>query len=260
MYIVNLRLIFGVFLVISVLCPQLAKAQNIKAEPVIAVAKESLSAVNSDAPVLVELFSTQACFFCPQAERLFADLIKQKNIIGLSCHVDYFDVKQNALSHDFCSKRQARYVEQLQSGFHYTPQMVVDGRIDVVAHKFDDVKLALDYAAKTPPRRLEIKQNGKTYTVHLPAQGDAQKQSMDLWLASYNKPQDVIISEGRNRGKKVSFHNIVSKMEHLGTWDGAARDQDITPLITDKQNGFAFIVQDRNTGKVTALADYKITK
>ena len=43
-----------------------------------------------DKPVVVELFSTQGCMFCPVADRLFTDLRNRvPNVIGLSCHVDY---------------------------------------------------------------------------------------------------------------------------------------------------------------------------
>ena len=39
-------------------------------------------------PVVVELFSTQGCMFCPVADRFFIDLLaKAPAVIGLSCHV-----------------------------------------------------------------------------------------------------------------------------------------------------------------------------
>ncbi len=238
-----------------------AMAQSVEADPVSAVAEEVLEDVSvpvGSAPVLLELFSTQACFFCPQAERLFADLIKQENVIGLSCHVDYFDVKQNALSHDFCTVRQKNYMEKLKAGPQYTPQVVVDGRVDVIGHKFAAIQKAMAHTAQTSPKLFDVRSSGnKEFIIALPAVDNIQVNAVDLWLMLYDKPHELTVAEGRNRGKKVAFFNIVSDMKSLGRWDGTAQDKALSPALQEKHRGFVVIAQDHQSGAVIGMGRYQ---
>ena len=91
MKMLNLRLTILLTVLMALFIPGLLHAQDVKALPVPAVEQEQIPRLGK-APVVVELFSSQACVFCPRADRLFADLLKQDNVIGLACHVDYFDV------------------------------------------------------------------------------------------------------------------------------------------------------------------------
>ena len=244
--------IFAAFLLFFV---PVAAAQDVSAEPVVNVTEETLNEPKGggSGPVLIELFSSQACFFCPQADRLFADLIEQKHIIGLACHVDYFDVDENALSHPFCTARQKFYMERLKAGVPYTPQMVMNGVRDVVGYKFEHINRALGDAETRS--EIAIERNGEdSYTASFSA---LDSESMDLWLAVYDKPQDITIAEGRNRGNKVTYYNIVSRIEKTGKWDGTEQTQDIAPALSEENAGFVLMAQDSETGQVMAVGHYK---
>ena len=262
MFNVKCGLISGLFILFVICASPFANAQNAAPEPVMAVVEESLGAEPAasleKAPVLLELFSTQACLFCPQAERLFADLIKQENILGLSCHVDYFDVKVNALSHGFCTARQKKYMEQLKAGPQYTPQIVVNGRIDVVGHKFEKIKNAMTRAAPNAPQSITISKGaGNDYTAALPAIDNPQGKPIDLWLFIYDRPYELTVAEGRNRGKKLAFYNIVSDLQSIGRWDGTAQDKAVSVEFKDMNKAFAIIAQDSENGAVLAIGRYR---
>src|SRR5690606_6242302 len=107
-------------------------------------------------PVIIELFSSQACAFCPRADRLLADLAQQVHVIALACHVDYFDVRSGALSQPFCSERQNWYMRALRGGPNYTPQMVVQGRYDAIGYDMPAVTHALRRAANHIPPAVNI--------------------------------------------------------------------------------------------------------
>lgn len=255
----NLRLILVIIFVSFCGLSQSVKAQSVSAEPVTSVAEETLKVpvdpmAKGAPPIVVELFSSQACVFCPQADRYFGDLIKQPNIIGLACHVSYFDVRQGSLSQKFCTKRQSWYMKTLKAGPNYTPQIVVNGHIDVVGYKYDDVGVAMQAAAMNGIERLNLRKHGQGYVVSLPEKPDWQKKDMTMWLALYDKPHNVTIAEGRNRGKQMTYYNVLSAFEDLGAWNGTAEEKTLMPLMKGSHEGFVFMVQDNQTGEILAVA------
>jgi len=227
---------------------------NPKAMPVAPVEAEKLPILGK-APVIVELFSSQACVFCPKADQLFADLIQQENVIGLACHVDYFDVGTGSLAHDFCTERQTWYMEKLFAGPNFTPQMVINGAVDVVGYKFNDVVKALQKAAYSEVLPLTISETtaAGTYKITM-AQKPEPLGEYRLWLALYDKPHDVTIAEGRNKGHKAAYYNIVSQ---LGSTDKLAGDIYVTPPMKDQHKGFVVILQNMKTGKIYAVGRHK---
>lgn len=233
----------------------IAYAQNPGAAPVPVVTEETLPVLGR-APIVVELFSSQACVFCPDADRLFADLLKQENVIGLACHVDYFDVKDGALSHKFCTERQSWYMEKLAAGPNYTPQMVINGRIDVVGYKFSHVVKGLQKAlfSEILPLAIDETKTKGIYKVTLPFDELENPDDYRLWLALYDKPHEVVIAEGMNKGKKTTYYNIVSE---LGSTGNVNKTVYVNPPLEDIHAGFVVILQDMSSGKIYAVGRHK---
>ena len=245
-------LFFGLFM-----APMWSFAQDagpqVEAKPVETVADETLP-VLAEAPVIVELFSSQACVFCPRADTLFNDLIGDDSVIGLSCHVDYFDVRHGALSKRFCTDRQTKYAQQLASGPNYTPQIVVNGSEDVVGYKFDKVLAAVKGARMSTLQALTLtKGAGGNYTIALPA--DIASGSNEYRLMIYDKEKKVTIAEGRNKGKKMTYKNIVSVMQPLTPQNGTLS---FKPELKPANAGFVVIAQDIETGAITAVVQEKL--
>ena len=233
-----------------------SRAQDVRALPVPAVEQETLPRLGK-APMVVELFSSQACVFCPRADRLFADLLRQDNVIGLACHVDYFDVKQGALSHSFCTARQNWYMEVLAAGPNYTPQMVINGTYDVVGYKFDNVVETLQkavYSEIFPLTVVETKAKG-TWKVVMPLDSLPPNGDLRLWLALYDRPHELTIAEGRNKGQKAVYYNIVSS---LGSTAELGEEVFVTPPLEPTHAGFAVILQDMDSGRIYGVARHKI--
>ncbi len=247
-------LVFSVFMfVVSV-----SYAQNSKAVPVPSVVAETVP-ILGEAPIIIELFSSQACVFCPKADRLFTDLLQQDNVIGLACHVDYFDVKEGSLSQSFCTARQSWYMDKLFAGPNYTPQMVINGAIDVVGYKFNEVVEALQKAAYSEILVLNIIESeaAGTYKVMLPMDKVAAPEDFKLWLALYDKPRELTVASGTHKGKQRTYYNIVS---NLGGSDEILEEVFVTPPLTDQHEGFVLILQDMSSGKIYAVGQHKKDK
>src|SRR5882724_13421492 len=106
-------------------------------------------------PVLVELFTSEGCSSCPPADLLLQRLQKTQplkgiQVISLSEHVDYWNQLgwTDPFSSSFFSERQRRYAETFRGDGVYTPQMVVDGRAQLVGSDSQTALRAIAEAAK----------------------------------------------------------------------------------------------------------------
>jgi hypothetical protein len=238
-------------------------------EPIIAPATEALiepvieEATPRNELTVLELFSSQACVFCPKADELFAALITVPHMIGVACPVDYFDVRNGSLSRPFCSARQSWYMQALGAGPNYTPQIVINGAVDVVGYKLADVTEAIKKAQKNPilPLTVEPGASPQDFSLSWPPQPvPAQNEPAILWLMMIDKPHQLEIADGRNKGKAMTYFNIVSDMEDRGAWDRNTRGKDIKVSLKPEHQGFIVIAQGRQSGKILAAAEYRTDK
>ena len=73
---------------------------------------------------------------------------------------------------------------------------------------------------------------------------------MHTWLAVFDKPHDVTIQDGGNRGKRMTYYNVVSRLSDMGTWNGTGEQRLIEPFLTEDNAGFAVLVQNQSTGEI----------
>src|SRR5262249_34140912 len=85
--------------------------------------------------VLLELFPSQGCDMCPEAERLLGELAaRSSHAVPIALHVDYFNNPwKDPFSDKLYSERQAAYntlytkPKNAEYGLYYTPMVMVDG-------------------------------------------------------------------------------------------------------------------------------------
>ena len=99
-------------------------------------------------PILVELYTSQGCSSCPPADALLAKLAKRKGLIAVSLPITYWDMLgwKDTLACEANTSRQKAYAAAMRHGGVYTPQIIVDGRNDVVGSREDDVEEEIDAA------------------------------------------------------------------------------------------------------------------
>src|SRR5471030_830912 len=106
-------------------------------------------------PVVVELYTSQGCNTCPPADALLGKLALRTDVIALSLPITYWDMLgwKDTLASDANTRRQKAYAEAMGHGGVYTPQIIVDGVVDVVGGRVTSVEAAID------ARRLNIDTN-----------------------------------------------------------------------------------------------------
>jgi len=102
---------------------------------------------------LIELFTSQGCSSCPAADHLLNSIIEQAAIngdpvFGLSFHVSYWDYLgwKDPYASSAYNVRQGNYVNQLKAGNAYTPQMVVNGKVEFVGSSRKEADSAIKTA------------------------------------------------------------------------------------------------------------------
>jgi hypothetical protein len=172
-------------------------------------------------PVVVELFTSQGCSSCKQANSFIAKLADRPDLIVLMWPVDYWDYlgwKDTFAQPDFAA-RQKLFAHRLGPEDVYTPQVVVNGRKQVSGDDETAVSAlirAIDPPRRRPPRIRKLA-SGRVSV----GAGRLPLDHADVWLVRYDpRQQDVDIKAGDNRGATVVQRNVVEQIVRLGTWRG----------------------------------------
>lgn len=202
-------------------------------------------------PVVLELFTSQGCAFCPPADQLMGQMIQQQSVIGLSCHVDYFSVRKNPLGKSFCTQRQINYNRLIGTGPRYTPQLVVNGHMDMIGYEAGKISAAILKARAEKILPITLTNAGAdSYSFSLPK--ITTTDPVTLWMAVFDSPKSMAMTEGNNLGKTVTYYNVVSRMNDLGAWDGNPMARAVNASFEPGNGGIAIIAQNTRTGHIVA--------
>ena len=175
---------------------------------------------------VVELYTSQGCSSCPAADALLARLAQRDDIIAISLSVDYWDYLgwKDTLAQAKFGERQRAYAKILGDGMVYTPQAVVNGLAHVNGSDETKIDRALDKTAKAVsqvPVRMSTAGDKLVVEVSAAPAGVAAKEAT-IWLAVMSKSVEVPITRGENRGKTVTYANVVRELIPIGLWNGKA--------------------------------------
>ncbi len=175
-------------------------------------------------PVVIELFTSEGCSSCPPADQLLAALDKQQPIAGaqlivLSEHVDYWNTlgwTDPYSSHEF-SERQQRYGEALRVSDVYTPQAVIDGRLEVVGSSSAKVQAAVRQALreKKTPLRLQATRDDSGIHADLQA-GEGLSRGAEVYFAVAEDEVQSKVSAGENGGRMLAHTAVVRSLTKSG--------------------------------------------
>ncbi|HSF91770.1 MAG TPA: DUF1223 domain-containing protein [Paracoccaceae bacterium] len=202
----------------------------------------------AQSPVVVELFTSQGCNSCPPADAFLEELADRDDVLPLAFHVDYWDYlgwKDDFASREF-TQRQYDYSKRWGKRSVYTPQMVVAGESDIPGFEKDNVVGAIaDFLNGAPMLRISHEPAGKQIEITVtPLNEDLPKAH--VLLVRYAPSSDVEIKAGENRGKTITYVNIVREITVLGEIKGMRAQSYRTRLTGD--GSFAVLVQARDNG------------
>lgn len=216
------------------------------------------SAQGASAPVVVELYTSQGCSSCPEADAYLGELVRQPGVIALSFHVDYWNYLgwQDPYSNKKFTYRQKEYAMSFRQAGVYTPQMVVQGLRGEVGSDRRAVSRALAAARAVTPLAVVVleKVAGKRLRALVTAAEGAK--GAEIWLALFDRRLTTTIPRGENEGKKLTNYNVVRVWRKVGDVKGEKAELDL-PLPAEregKRGGAALIVQRPHCGPILGAA------
>lgn len=173
-------------------------------------------------PAVVELYTSQGCNSCPPADALLGELAQRAQVLALAFHVDYWDDLgwQDRFDLPVAVQRQSQYARQLGLASVYTPQMIIDGRVDVLGSDRRRVAQALSAPRTGVPVHIVVQ--GADLAVRVDAAAGAP--ACAVVLVAYLSEASTAIGRGENAGRTLREFNIVRSFTTLGTWQGAAAE------------------------------------
>lgn len=217
--------------------------------------------------VVIELFSTQACLFCPVADQFIADVKRKTDLIVLACHVDYFDVRQGSISTSECSDQQRKYVRNIRGATLYTPQVIVNGRDDYIGYEFEHyMEHVIEHSQNKALETIEIykaeeRDNNITrFEMDLKpfslANGQEAKD-LDVFLYLVKPEINITIAEGVNKGQVLPYVGIVHNSEKITRWDGSPQKVGFDVEIADDYAEVVVLMKNQR-GHILAANKIKI--
>src|SRR5437764_7837884 len=213
------------------------------------------------AAVLVELFTSEGCSSCPPADAVLARLHRQQAVAGvelivLSEHVDYWNSLgwKDPFSDARFSERQSDY-----GGRVYTPQAVVDGRVDVLGSDERAIVTAVTAAARQPHGALGVTAAKKG--VRIAITGLSDHSDADVMVAVVEDGLVSKVERGENAGRTLAHTAVVRALQRVGTVAaGAAQWSAEVPVPSNdswKEPRVVAFVQDVRTRRVLAAGALK---
>ena len=214
---------------------------------------------------VIELFTSQGCSSCPPADKLLGKLARRDDVVALTFPVDYWDYLgwKDTLASPAFSTRQRDYAKSRGDGEVYTPQVVVDGVTHAVGSRPGEIRQAIAKSkrklrnARVP---LKMRTDGDTLVITVGAAPEgARVKPATIWLALVKKAETVKIARGENRGRTITYHQVVRDMTPIGHWKGKKMVIRLPKHHLQKRDadGCTVLLQQDTAGPVLAAAEMK---
>jgi len=175
-------------------------------------------------PVVLELFTSEGCSSCPPVDRWVARLdaaqpLPGAELIVLSEHVDYWDHQgwKDPYSSAALTERQQAYVHGLELSGVYTPQLVLDGEVEV--HPTDEQQVRDAFARAEAKQRMpvqieDVRVADGEVTGRVVVQAGSKHGDVLVAVALDKTETDVL--GGENDGRKLTNVAVVRALVKIG--------------------------------------------
>jgi len=195
---------------------------------------------------VVELFQSQGCSSCPPANANVIALSGRPDLLTLSFGVTYWDQlgwKDTFASPQYTA-RQWDYAHAFGRNEVFTPEVVVNGRADVVGSNRAELEALI--ARQTSKRGPAISFANGVVDV------GAGEGGGRVWLVRYDpNVVQVPIARGENAGRTLPHKNVVKQLVDLGGWSGKAARYEI-PASPNASWNSAVLVEEGPGGAIIA--------
>ena len=224
-------------------------------------------------PVVLELFTSQGCSSCPPADRLLRELATDEAwtdlVIPLSYHVDYWNYLgwRDPFSKKDWTDRQGDYVQAFGGTTMYTPQMVIQGRDELVGSRARSVRQRIEQQAKNKKAQLvelkigELDRGESTIETSVSLAGEVPARDYQLVAVVFEKGLSTEVPRGENAGKTLKNDFVVRNLQIIAPLQKSS-NLDITHHVSVQldeglnasQLGIAVFVQGKTSMDIIGAA------
>lgn len=174
---------------------------------------------------VIELFTSQGCSSCPPADSILRTMRDRPNVLTLSWPVDYWDRLgwEDTFADPYNSMRQTAYNKRFGRGGVFTPQIVVDGRVQSVGSMAEEVRDSVEKARSIERPHLTPDISLHDNIVKISLADHADMKMVAVRFVWYLADVAVQIGDGENQGRKLHYTNVVLESEVIEDWDGHAK-------------------------------------
>ena len=207
---------------------------------------------------VVELFTSQGCSSCPEADKLLGEIAKDASVIAVSLPIDYWDYLgwKDTLADPKFTARQKAYAKVRGDRQVYTPQVVVNGKLHALGNDRASIERAIkDSSSKGNVMSVPVRMSVAKGQITVSVPESPVESAGEVWICSVAKEMPVAISRGENRGKEVIYHNVVRNWLKVGDWNGKASSWTVPleNLNSEGVDGAVVYVQEGNRDRPGAM-------
>ncbi len=188
--------------------------------------------------VVAELFTSEGCSSCPPADDLLREWLASQpvpgvQIVGLGEHVDYWDRLgwRDPFSSAAFSARQSAYdAAVFRDNRVYTPQLVLDGRLEAIGSDTAAVRRAVVEAARQPKAIVDVATTAEgsdrlrvQVRVQVPA-GVPRRGAAEVVLALTEDGLATKVVRGENGGRTLRHAAVARSLTTIGVIEAATGD------------------------------------
>jgi hypothetical protein len=209
-------------------------------------------------PVVLELFTSEGCSSCPPADAFLKSLddagsVNGIAIIALEEHVDYWN--RLGWTDPFSSRnwtdRQEQYARSFRRDGSYTPQLVINGRSELVGSYAREAKQIISDSARIPGAEIhfasaKLSSHSAEFSIAV-EKNPFEARSAQLWLAVAERGLTSNVVRGENEGRNLVHAAVLRSLTRVPDFrtdsSGSAEAKVSVPLDPSwKRENLRFVV------------------
>ena len=222
--------------------------------------------------VILELFTSQGCSSCPPADELLRKLQRERfggaTVVPLAYHVDYWNHIgwTDPYSSARWSQRQNQYARAFKSSQVYTPQLVINGRVQLVGSAEVPIRTEIERQLKDSDLGTisiaNVARAGNELHVDVRARLDERQNGPQakVFVTLFENGATTAVTSGENARRDLSndaivrWQNSIADVESNGAEAGGRAVIPLDPGWRTDNLGVAAFIQDTRSLAVYATA------
>ena len=207
---------------------------------------------------VVELFTSEGCSSCPPADKLLAKIQEEnagKPVYILAFHVDYWNHQgwRDVFSSKDFTKRQYQYASWLNLETVYTPQVVVNGRHELIGSQDETLRRALNIELNASAiARLNTEAQIEGSKLKLAYQTSGAARGTMLQVALVQKVAHTMVKRGENAGRLLPHVQIVRQIQGFPASGNGNVAVNLPEGFNPSEWEVVTFLQNTQTGAITA--------